>query len=69
MLLGWAGWTTFGLASELVLAPGRVSREHLLIATIVEFTSTLAVGLLLAAALWHVVVGRAAALADSRGDR
>ena len=61
VLLGWAGWATFNLASELVLAPGRVSRESLLIATIVEFTSTLAVGLLIAAALWHVVVGRSTA--------
>ena len=61
VLVGWAGWATLEVVAERVLAPGRVSREYLLIRALVEFTSTLVVGLLLAAALWHVVVGRAAA--------
>ena len=59
VLVGSSGWATFALVADRVVAPGRVSREFLLIEALVKFTSTLAVGLLLAAALWHVLKGAA----------
>lgn len=61
VLVGWSGWATLALVEDQVVAPGRVSREYLLIQALVEFTSTLAVGLLLAAGLWHVLTGMARA--------
>ena len=64
-LLGWALVATAQLAAARVLAPGRVGRQMLLIDTLVEFLSTLALGLICAAVVWHVVV----AVRTDRSDR
>ncbi len=54
-LLGWAFLATAQLAATRVLAPGRVGRQVLLIDSVVEFLSTVALGLICAAVVWHVV--------------
>ena len=43
------------IAAAHVLAPGRVGRQMLLIDTLIEFLSTLALGIICAAVVWHVV--------------
>ena len=64
-LLAWAVVATTQLAATRVLAPGRVARQSLLIDTLVEFLSTVALGLVCAAVVWHVVV----AVRTDRSDR
>ena len=54
-LLGWAVVATAQLAAARVLAPGRVARQTLLIDSLVEFLSTVALGIICAAVVWHVV--------------
>ena len=55
LLLGLAGWATSQAAAAQVLAPGRVSRQMLVIDSLVEFVSTLMLGIIGAAVVWHLV--------------
>jgi hypothetical protein len=64
-LLGWAFVATAQLAATRVLAPGRVGRQALLIDSLVEFLSTVALGVICAAVVWHVVD----AVRTDRADR
>ena len=67
-LLGWAGWAASRLGATMVLAPGRVSRQMLVIDSLVEFLSTLALGLIGAAVLWHVWQAVRSGLTDPDRD-
>jgi hypothetical protein len=55
VVLGLAGVATITVAAALVSAPGRVSRQVLLIDSLVEFVSKLGLGLVVGAVAWHVV--------------
>ncbi len=54
-LLGWAGWTAAQVMATLVLVPGPVSRQVLLIDALLAFIRTLTAGLIGVAVVWHVV--------------
>ncbi len=54
LVVGWASISTAELALRMVAAPGRTSREALVFHTLIQFFSTLATGLLIAAVVWHL---------------
>lgn len=54
LLLGWAGWAAAHVAVTMLQAPGRFSRQALVVRSLVEFLSTVAISVIAAAVLWHV---------------
>lgn len=55
VLLGWAGAAAVDAVTAVAWAPGRASREALLIEALLEFFSTLAQCLIVLAVAWHLL--------------